>query len=134
MNEQTSENKTISAKKLPGPDDVMEKFGKGKMLLKVPIQDGENLVTTLHWDFTMLTGAEYANAMDQDSKASNNFRLSNTQALCLFAAAAGKATDGLNAEEIRRGISMVDAVKAAQLATVFFSASSRGGDARISES
>lgn len=120
-----------AAQKIFDPKEQIKKFGKGTMQLNTPIQDGENVYDKLHWDFTALTGAEYVNALDMDRDAANSFRITNKQAFFLFAAAAEKATNGLDAEDIRRGLSIQDAQKATQLATVFFTASSRAGDERI---
>ena len=55
------------------------------------------------------------------------------QALELFIASAGKETEGVDAVDVRRGLSSVDTVKAVQLATVFFIASSQAGNARITK-
>ena len=119
-------------KKLLDPEEQIRRVAKGTMTLAVPIQDGENTVTELHWDFLSLTGAEYVDALDADRKAVNTFRITNTQAFCLFAAAAAKATKGIDATDIRRGMGVMDAQKATQLATVFFTASNQAGYSRIS--
>lgn len=120
------------AQKLLDPEEQLKQFGRGKMMLQVPIQDGENTVTELSWDFLSLTGAEYVDAMDRDVRGNNAFRLSNTQAFALFAAAAAKVTSGLDMEDILKRMSMQDAQKAIQVATVFFVASNRVGSNRIS--
>ena len=62
----------------------------------------------------------------------NAFRITDTQAFELFAAAAGKATAGIDATDIRERMGAVDSVKAVQLATGFFSAANRAGNRRIS--
>lgn len=114
------------------PQEQLSKFATGKMELTVPIQDGENVVKELKWDFLALTGAEYCDALDRDTRAVNSFRLTNTQALNLFAAAAGKATPGVDETDIRRGMGIMDAQKASQIAAVFFTLSNRAGNLRIS--
>ncbi len=114
------------------PEEQIRKFARGKMTLRTPIMDGENKVTELHWDFLTLTGAEYVAALDRDTKAVNAFRITSTQAFNLFAVAAEKATPGVDATDIRRGMGIMDAQKATQLATVFFTASNRVGNMRIS--
>ena len=119
-------------KKLLDPEEQIRQVSKGTLKLTVPIQDGENTVTELNWDFLSLTGAEYVDALDADRKAVNTFRITNTQAFCLFAAAAAKATKGIDATDIRRGMGIMDAQKATQLATVFFTASNQAGYRRIS--
>lgn len=117
--------------KILDPDEQIRQFARGKMELTVPIKDGENSITELHWDFLALTGAEYVDALDRDARATNSFRITNTQAFNLFAVAAGKATPGIDATDIRRGMGIMDAQKAAQLATVFFTASNRVGNRHI---
>ena len=128
-----NQNGKNTERKIQTVDEIMEQFGRGKMELKTPIQDGENTITALHWDFTKLTGAEYADALDLDERPGNVFRLTNTQALYLFAAAAAKETKELSALDIRKRMGMMDAGKAIQLATVFFNACSRAADGRISK-
>lgn len=118
-------------KTIMDPEEQIRQFSRGKMTLQTPIRDGENVVTELQWDFLALTGAEYVDALDRDTRAANAFRITSTQAFNLFAAAAGKATPGIDATDIRRGMGIMDAQKAAQLATVFFSASNRVGNRRI---
>lgn len=128
---QNQENAKSSASILD-PEEQIRKFARGKMTLYTPIKDGENKVTELHWDFLALTGAEYVDALDRDTRAVNAFRITSTQAFNLFAAAAEKATPGIDATDIRRGMGIMDAQKATQLATVFFAASNRVGYRRIS--
>lgn len=118
--------------KIISPEEQIKQFGRGKMQLHTPIQDGEKKYEELEWDFLSLTGAEYCDAMDRDIHASNTFRITSTQAFHLFAAAAGKATPGIDATDVRRGLGIMDTTKAVQLATVFFTASSREGNKRIS--
>lgn len=126
-----ADKKDAKIPKILDPEEQIRQFGRGRMELRVPIQDGENVCNELHWDFLALTGAEYVDALDRDTRANNTFRITNAQALSLFAAAAAKATTGVDATDIRRGISMMDAQKATQIATVFFTASSRVGNRNI---
>lgn len=126
------ESGTAALPNILNPEEQIRQFARGKMELSVPIKDGENTYTELHWDFLALTGAEYVDALDRDTRASNSFRMTSTQAFNLFAAAAGKATQGIDATDIRRGMGIMDAQKATQLATVFFTASNRVGNRRIS--
>lgn len=113
------------------PEEQLRQFSQGRMELTNPIYDGDNTVTELKWDFLALSGAEYCDALDKDSKAVNTFRLTNTQALNLFAAAAAKSTGGIDAEDVRRGLNVRDAIKATQLATIF-SALRTGWETRLS--
>ena len=129
------EVKQEQAQKTPSildPAEQLRQFSAGKMTLSEPIRDGENTVTEIQWDFMRITGSEYCDAMDRDVKAVNTFRITNTQALNLFAVAAAKATGGIDAEDVRRGLSIGDTMKATQLATIFFSAQNRLGNLRIS--
>lgn len=135
INAETVKGTLAEEQKKPNILDPMEQvrmLARGKMELTTPIQDGDDCVKELSWDFLALTGNEYADAMDRDPQPVNAFRISNIQALNLFAAAAGKATPKIDATDIRRGLGIMDAQKAAQLATVFFTASSRAGNNRIS--
>lgn len=121
-----------ATKYIMDPEEQIRQFAKGKMILQTPIIDGQNTVNELQWDFMALTGAEYVDALDRDTRAVNAFRITNTQAFNLFAAAAGKATAGIDATDIRSRMGIMDAQKATQLATVFFTASNRAGNKRIS--
>lgn len=67
-----------------------------------------------------------------DREARNVFSMTDKQALCLFAAAAGKQTPGIDATDIRTRMGVVDAVKAVQLATVFLVTSTREEKGRTS--
>lgn len=121
------------AKSIMDPEEQIRQFARGKLELYTPIQDGkDNTVKELHWDFMALTGAEYVDALDRDSRGGSTFRITNTQALNLFAVAAAKATGGIDATDIRQRLSIIDTQKATQLATVFFTASNRVGNRRIS--
>lgn len=115
------------------PMEQIRLFGRGGLKLEKPIQDGENTVKELKWDFLALTGSEYVEALDMDRMAQTSFRITSKQALCLFAAAAAKATAGLDARDIRERMGVLDAAKAVQVATVFFTASSRAGNGRMFE-
>ena len=98
---------------------------RGTLKLSTPIRAGSQDVGELQYDFSKLTGWEYVEAMDADADARNVFKISQKQALCLFAAAAGKVTSGIDATDIKQRIGAIDAVKAVQLATVFLVTSKR---------
>ena len=117
----------------PGADPTgeIQKLSKGSLELATPIRAGGKDVTRLDYDFTKLTGWEYADAMDRDLNATNVFRVSNKQALSLFAAAAAKVTPGIDTEDISKRMGSQDTIKAVQLATIFFVASTRAGNKRI---
>ena len=107
--------------------------GKGKMRLETPINVHETEYTELEYDFTVLKGFEYTDAMDSDPNAMNSFNITKRQALALFAKAAAKQTDGLDMQDIVGEIGMTDSVEAVEIATLFFNASRRAGRMRISK-
>ena len=71
--------------------------------------------------------------MDSDPNAQQIYRITYRQALALFAKAASKQTDKIDMRDIIERMGMTDAVEAVQLATLFFSASTRAGRMRISK-
>ena len=107
--------------------------GKGRLTLEKAILAGDEEVTELQYDFTELTGMEYTDAMDSDPNAQQIYRITYRQALALFAMAAAKQADRLHYRDIIERIGVTDAVEAVQLATLFFSASTRAGRMRISK-
>lgn len=115
-------------------EELAELSRKGALILKTPIQSGEIEVKVLRFDFGKLTGFEFAEAMDScaDGKA-NAFRMTQKQAISLFAAAAAKEAQGIDKEDIMRRMGIEDAVKAAQLATNFFNLTSRAANMRITD-
>lgn len=120
-------------KTLFDPEVQLQKFSRGKIRLATPILASDKDVTELIYDFAALTGRELVAALDKGGAVGMNaFRITDTQTFELFAAAAGKATAGIDATDIRERMGAVDSVKAVQLATVFFSAANRAGNRRIS--
>lgn len=107
--------------------------GKGRLRLETPILAGDEEITELIYDFTALTGMEYIDAMDTDPNAQQIYRITYRQALALFATAAAKNNDLLDMKDITSRIGATDAVEAVQLATLFFTASTRAGRLRISK-
>lgn len=81
-------------------------------------------MTELAYDFGKLTGWEYADAMDMDPRAGNIYRITRKQALCLFAMAAGKANEGVDATDIRERLGVEDAqTRPVEQAMVFLTTS-----------
>ena len=113
-------------------NEVMSQ-GKGRLELEIPITAGDEEIKELAYDFTELTGMEYADAMDSDLNAQQVFRITYRQGLALFAKAAAKQTEKIDERDIVERMGMTDAVEAVQLATLFFSASTRAGRLRISK-
>ncbi|MBS6844007.1 MAG: hypothetical protein ACLTV6_06390 [Christensenellales bacterium] len=95
----------------------------GIITLKTPLRAGGRDVTELAYDFGKLTGWEYADAMDMDPRAGNIYRITRKQALCLFAMAAGKANEGVDATDIRERLGVEDAQTAVEQAMVFLTTS-----------
>ena len=109
------------------------KEGRGILSLETPILAGDKNITELVYDFNELTGMEYIDAMDSDPNAQQIFKITYRQALALFAKAAAKETEYVDMRDILERIGMTDAVEAVQLATLFFTASTRAGQLRISK-
>jgi len=119
---------------LGNPDEAVKTLSRGKLKLFRPFVADDKEITELEYDFENLGGPEMVRAMDRGAQNGGNaFRITSEQALELFIASAGKETEGCDAADVRRGLSSVDAVKAVQLATVFFVASSQAGNARITK-
>lgn len=116
-------------------EEAVKELSGGKLKLHKPFIADDVEITELYFNFENLTGIEMTRAMDRGAQNGGNaFRLSQEQALELFIMSAGKETKGCDAEDVRRGLSSVDAIKAVQLATVFFVASSQAGNAHITKS
>lgn len=109
------------------------KEGKGRLRLETPILANDEEITELVYDFTDITGMEYVAAMDSDPNAMQIFKITYRQGLALFAAAAAKHTEAVDSRDIMERIGMTDAVEGVQLATLFFSSSTRAGRLRISK-
>ena len=107
--------------------------GKGRLKLESPIEVHDQVYTELVYDFTVLKGIEYTDAMGVDPNSDNAYRITQRQALALFAKAAAKQTDGLDMQDIQSEIGVTDALEGVQLATIFFNASTRAGRMRISK-
>lgn len=119
------------AKRKEASEAVME--GKGILHLEKPIVIGEEKISELAYDFTDLTGMEYTEAMDSDANALQIYKITYRQGLALFARAAAKQSDLLDMRDIIERLGITDAVEGVQLATLFFSASTRAGQMRISK-
>lgn len=111
---------------------TLSMVSKGTLELAVPIRARSKDISVLHYDFTMLSGWEYVEAMDSDTTSRNVFYVSKKQALALFAAAAAKQapTDDkggrlFDAADIKQRISLYDAQRAVQVATVFLARSAQ---------
>lgn len=123
-NKKQNEQPQQQAEQKPAPI-TLSMISKGTLELAAPIRARSKDVTALHYDFTKLTGWEYAEAMDSDPAARNIFIVTKKQAICLFAAAAAKATPDIDAKDIKERIGLADAQRAAQVATLFLTTSAR---------
>jgi len=144
MNQENQTVETVSpekneaaAKKQERPKftaaELARMVSKGEMKLATPIRASGKDIAVLHFDFTKLTGWEFAQALDRDeSGKANAFRLTQTQAIEVFAAAAAKMTPDIDTEDIRHRMGIEDAIKAAQISASFFNYSSRAANTRIS--
>ena len=102
------------------------------MKLAVPFRASGKDVEELSYDFGKLTGWDFANAIDgAASERSSAFRLTQRQAFMLFAAAAEKCNEGVDAEDIQRRMGIDDAIKATQIAALFFNSTSQAGNLRM---
>jgi len=107
------------------------KTGKGILKLEMPFTSDDVEITELKYDFTALTGMEYADAMDSDTVTQQAFRITNRQALALFAIAAAKQTEHVDNTDIVQRMGVTDSIEAVRLAALFFQASVRAGEMRI---
>lgn len=123
--------KTNAAEKAETVKKAIKELYKGTLKLSKPIRAASEDITELHYDFTILTGWDYVDAMDSDTAAKNMFKITSKQALSLFAVAAAKKTDNVDAKDIKERIGVVDAAKAVQLATVFLVTSTKEEKANI---
>lgn len=124
---------TTPAKPTLDPDEFLKKASNGTLQLSTPIRAGGKDVEELQYDFQKLTGWEYAEAIDSDRNAQTIFRLTAKQALNLFATAAGKATENIDANDIKERIGVEDSMAAVQLAILFFNACALKRSKRITK-
>lgn len=118
-------------KKLKDPAEQARQLATGKIGLSTPIKNGDDELSELNYDFSKITGWDYADAMDSDNTNTNIFRITAKQALSLFATAVAKATPGLAALGVKEQISLGDGMNAVRIATAFFVASTRAANKRI---
>ena len=139
-----TEDKTESEEKvITSPSEQLKELCRGKLKLMYPMRAHGEDVTEIRFDFCSLTGAEMMDALDNVPTINNMFGISNKQALLLFAATAekcapmvdagGKMTRQYDAKDVRDRLSATDAVKALQIAKLFYNASSQAGNKNISK-
>jgi len=129
-----SEKKTETEQKNMSPQEVADAISMGKFQLISPIADGEKTYAFLEYDFNALTAMELARAMDTGrGTARRNDEMTDAQALALFAAAAAKRTEGLDATDIRERLGAADGIVAIRVANLFFRVSSLAGSLRFTK-
>lgn len=129
--ENIADNATDTQKPTFDPQAAREKLSRGMLTLLHPIRARGRDVTELKYDFTNLTGMEYANAM-ASSRHADAFQINTMQAFHLFCATAEKENPDIAAVDIMRDLKAEDAVKAVQAAQIFFDLTSRAGNKRVS--
>lgn len=115
-------------------ESILETVSSGKLKLARPFISDDMEITEIEFDLASLTGLEMADALDRGAaqgRSANPFTITNKQALELFIAAAAKKNKGVDAQDLRRGLSAMDAVKAAQVGMVFFVGASQMGNGNI---
>ncbi len=139
--EETKTEKSGKDESQKSPGQVLQELTRGTLKLLKPFRAHSQDVEELRFDFCGLTTDEEFDALD--SVTTYNFNvITNKQALALFAATAAKCApevddDGhmiklYDARDIRKRLGPADAIKAVQLAKLFYSASSQAGDSNIS--
>ena len=118
------------------PGQLLRELCRGKLELLQPFRAHSQDVTEVEYDFCGLTNEEVMDALDS-VPVNNMFAISNQQAMALFAATAGKCAPKIDDEEkntrlydardIKKRLGPSDAVKAIQLAKLFYNASSQAG-------
>ncbi len=121
------EVKTAKPSQEETAEKIYDNVKKGVMKLVDPFSIGSETYEELEWDFTKISGWDYAAACDIDTNKPNVFRLSQVQALALFAKAVNKCST-LDWQDVMNSISGADAINAIQTATVFFVSAGRRRD------
>lgn len=108
------------------------RMASGTLRLQQPIRARSTDIEELQYDMGRITGLEFVGAMDCDPGAYSSGRISAKQSLYLFALGVSKCMAGtLDARDVRERMGVQDAIKATQIASIFFNASNRAGDQRI---
>ena len=129
-------------KKNMTPAEALRELTTGTLELMQPFRAHSQDVKKIRFDFCGLTTEEMMDALDS-VPVNNVFAINNAQALALFAATAAKCAPELDEEgsvrktrlydarDIKQRLGPADAVKAVQLAKLFYNASSQAGGNRI---
>jgi len=114
------------------PEARIKEIAAGELILQNPLKSGSAEHERISYDFGKLTGWDYVTAMDSDNSNTNNSRITNKQALCLFAAAVNKAQPTISMFDVQERLSMGDGMNGVRLASTFFVLSILAGNKRIS--
>ncbi len=134
------EAKTEAKQEEKTPGQQLRELTSGKLILLQPFRAHSEDVTEVAFDFCGLTNEEMMAALDT-VPVNNILAISNQQAMALFAATAAKCAPDVEGEkhklydarDIRKRMGPADAVKAIQLAKLFYNASSQAGGNNISK-
>ena len=131
--EESQEAREEDKKVIEDRIEILRILCRGQLKLFAPLRAAGHDVETPRYDFVALTTNELLDALDDtETINSSPFAITNRQAMAIFAATAGKCTDDLDARDIMDRLSGVDAIKAVQLAKLFWNASHRAGNKNIS--
>lgn len=134
---QTEQKSANEPKVISNPFEQLRELCKGKFLLAKPIRISGKEIDELQYDLCALTGDELLDALDSQG-ANNMFAITNRQAVNVFTVSAANCTavyadDGerrhVYPDEIRKGMSAPDMIRAAQIGKLFYRASSQTGRA-----
>lgn len=130
-------------REISDPAEQLRELCRGTLKLMTPIRAHSQDVNEIKFDFCALTGMEMMDALDSVPTVNNMFGVTNKQAIALFAATAekcapmiddgGKLTKLYDAKDVKGRLGAADAVKAMQLAKLFYNASSQAGNNNISK-
>ena len=130
--EENEKNDEKEQKPIEDPVQILRQLCRGKLKLFTPIRAAGHDVTELSFDFVGLTTFEILDALDDTTVINTSaFAITNRQAMAIFAATAAKCTNDVDATDIKERMSGVDAIKAIQLAKLFWNASHRAGNKNI---
>ena len=130
-------------REIADPAEQLRELCRGVLKLMTPIRAHSQDVKEIKFDFCAMTGMEMMDALDSVPTVNNMFGVTNKQAIALFAATAekcapiiddgGKLTKLYDAKDVKGRLGAADAVKAMQLAKLFYNASSQAGNNNISK-
>ncbi len=140
--EEESKEEKKDGQKAADAGAQLRELCRGTLELMQPFMSRDIEVTELPYDFCGLSNEELFEALDS-VPMNNMFAISNAQAMAVFCATAGKCApkydDGhfhgrlYDARDVKSRLGSADAIKAIQLAKLFYTASSQAGNKNISK-